>query len=149
MIGVKVKKKGTIEAASEAITAHWKAKGIDMTGFNMADGSGLSRVNTVTARQMALILYHATKSDGFEAFSTSLPLSGKSGTLRSIGRGTASEGRVRAKSGSIERVRAYCGYIKARSGKRYAFALLLNNFTASNATVRAAVVRIWNKAVAL
>ena len=104
--------------------------------------------NTVTARQMSLILYHAANAKGFEAFSASLPVAGRSGTLASLGRGTASEGRVRAKSGSIERVKAYCGYISARSGKRYAFALLLNNFTASSASVRAKVVRVWNKAVA-
>ena len=94
----------------------------------MADGCGLSRTNTVTARQLTLILYHAAKSPHFAAFEKSLPVVGRSGTVRSIAKGTSGEGRILAKSGSIERVKTYCGYLRAKSGKRYAFAILVNQF---------------------
>ncbi|NNC89464.1 MAG: D-alanyl-D-alanine carboxypeptidase/D-alanyl-D-alanine-endopeptidase [Akkermansiaceae bacterium] len=149
IMGVEHGEGGSTAAASRVVTAHWKAKGIDLTGFHMADGCGLSRINTITARQMALVHYHAAKCDGFEAFRASLPVAGKSGTLRSIGRETAAAGRVRAKSGSIDRVKCYAGYIHARSGRRFAFALLINNYTAELYPLKTKIVRVWSKVVAL
>ncbi len=148
MIGVNKSNDGSTVAAARAVTAHWKEKGIDLTGFHMADGSGLARTNTVTARQMTLILYHAAKSTHFAAFSKSLPIAGQSGTMRFIGRGTASEGRVRSKSGSMDRVKSYCGYIQAKSGERYAFALFLNSFTGDPGLLKPKIVRVWNKIIA-
>ena len=58
--------RGTLQDSARATRDHWSAKGIDMTGYYMADGCGLSRANTVTARQMALILYHASKGENFQ-----------------------------------------------------------------------------------
>ncbi len=149
MIGLKKKNKGTTLESSKATLDHWKAKGIDMTGFEMADGCGLSRSNTVTPRQMALILYHAAKGENFSAFSKSLPLAGESGTLRSIGRGSAAQGRVRAKSGTLDRIKCYSGYVHSYSGKKYAFAIFVNNYTGDLSSVKSRIVRVWNKAVNL
>jgi D-alanyl-D-alanine carboxypeptidase/D-alanyl-D-alanine-endopeptidase (penicillin-binding protein 4) len=120
-----------------------------MTGFFMDDGCGLARANTVTPRQMALILYHAAKGDSFDTFYSTLPVAGRSGTLRSIGGGSASEGRIVAKSGTIDRVRNYAGYVNTRSGKRYAFALFVNNYSGDLGTVKSQIVRVWNRMVAL
>jgi len=140
---------GRLAAASRIHREHWATKGIDMAGFAMDDGSGLSRANTVTARQMALILYHAAEMVEFPVFYASLPVAGRSGTLRSIGKGSAAEGRVVAKSGTIDRVRNYAGYVNGRSGKRYAFALFFNQYSGSLSDVRAKVVRVWNRMAAL
>jgi len=149
MIGLEKEEKGTTIAASEAVTQYWADRGIDMTGFYMADGSGLSRSNTVTARQMALMMYHAAKGEEFDTFYKSLPIAGQSGTLRSIGSGSAADGRVRAKSGTLDRVKTYAGYANARSGKRYAFAIFVNNYSGSSSTVKTQVVRVWNRMMAL
>ncbi|MDF1860597.1 MAG: D-alanyl-D-alanine carboxypeptidase/D-alanyl-D-alanine-endopeptidase [Verrucomicrobiales bacterium] len=149
MIGVKKGDEGSIKAAAKAVRDHWSAKGVDMTGFFMDDGCGLARANTVTPRQMAMILYHAAKGDSFDTFHGTLPVAGRSGTLRSIGGGSSSEGRVVAKSGTIDRVRNYAGYVNTRSGKRYAFALFVNNYSGDLGTVKSQIVRIWNRLVAL
>lgn len=149
MIGLESGKKGTTVDASKVTREYWDKKGIDMTGFEMADGCGLSRSNTVTARQMALILYHAAKGEHFDTFYKSLPIAGKSGTLRSIGGGSAAEGRVRAKSGTLDRIKCYAGYINSYSGKRHAFAFFVNNYTGSVSPVKSKIVRVWNKAVNL
>ncbi len=143
-IGVKVAGKGTTEAAAKAVTEHWAAKGVDMTGFFMGDGCGLSRANTVTPRQMTLMLYHASKHEHFDTFRDSLPVAGRSGTLASIGGGSAAEGRIRAKSGTMDRIRNYAGYLDARSGKRYAFALFVTNYTTDLSSVKSKIVRVWN-----
>ena len=149
MMGVVCHEEGSTKAGSRAVTAHWKSKGIDLTGFAMADGCGLSRVNAITARQLVLVLRHAAQSEHFEIFYKSLPVAGRSGTLRNIGLGTDVEGRVRAKSGSIERVKSYCGYLDTKSGKRYAFALLINNYTCDLAALKAKIIRVWNTMAAL
>ena len=143
-IAVKVKGEGSPTAAAEAVRSHWAEKGIDMTGFFMGDGCGLSRANAVTARQLALILHAAAKGGDFETFRQSLPVAGQSGTLKSIGGGSAAEGRIRAKSGTMDRIRNYAGYLEARSGKRYAFALFVTNHTADLASVKAKIVRVWS-----
>lgn len=144
MIGVKVSGAGSTESAADAVRDHWEGKGIDMTGFYMGDGCGLSRANTVTPRQLALMLQAASKSPHFESFRASLPVAGRSGTLKSIGGGSAAEGRIRAKSGTMDRIRNYAGYVEARSGKRYAFAFFVTHYTTDLASVKSKIVRVWN-----
>lgn len=149
MMGHEASGKGTIAASAEAVKNHWAGKGVDMTGYFMDDGAGLSRANTVTPRQMAEILYHAAKGEHFDAFQYTLPVAGKSGTLRSIGGGSAAEGRVRAKSGTMSRVRNYAGYLSTRSGKQYAFALFITNYSGDLGTVKSQIVRVWSKMVSM
>ncbi len=142
-IGAKGAGAGTTSAAAEAARTHWAARGIDMTGFYMGDGCGLSRANTVTPRQMALILHAAAGHEHFGVFRASLPVAGRSGTLKSIGGGSAAEGRIRAKSGTMSRIRNYAGYLEARSGKKYAFALFVTNYPGDLAGVKDRIVRVW------
>ncbi len=149
MIGVRVAGEGSSASAGSAVRRHWASKGIDMSGFQMEDGCGLSLSNTVTARHMALILRHAGDSPTFEQLYASLPIAGRSGTLRSIGRGTSVEGHVRAKSGTIQGIKNYAGYLNTRSGKRYAFALLINHYTCSHNAVKSKIVRIWKRMVTM
>lgn len=63
----------------------------------------------------------------FPSFYRSLPIAGESGTIRKLADSTAAEGNLRAKSGTMSRVRAYAGYVDTRSGKRMAFAMIGNN----------------------
>lgn len=148
MNGVEAKGVGSLDKAAEATKQHWENLGINMEGFSMDDGCGLSRSNTVTAKQMALILYHASKGENFQAFYDSLPVAGRSGTLRSIGQGSLASGRVRAKSGTLDRIKNYAGYVTAQSGQKYAFALYINNYTCPLWDVKSKIVRVWNKMVA-
>lgn len=149
MIGVTLADEGTTKASSDAVKEFWSEKGVDMRGFHMGDGCGLARANTITPRQMAMILYYAAKGEHFDSFYDSLPVAGRSGTLRSIGGGSAAEGRIVAKSGTIDRVRNYSGYVNARSGKRYAFALFMNNYSGESWEVKSQIVRVWNRMVSL
>ncbi|MEO0448194.1 MAG: D-alanyl-D-alanine carboxypeptidase, partial [Verrucomicrobiota bacterium] len=105
--------------------------------------------NACSAKQLAHILAKMSKTESFSAFERSLPVAGRSGTLASIGGGSAAEGRVRAKSGTLDRVKNYAGYVSARSGKRYAFALMINQELCTTSTLKAKIVRVWNRMVAL
>jgi len=147
MIGVNAGKDGSTRAASAVVEEHWEERGVDLEGFFMGDGCGLSRANLVTSRQMAMILHAAAKGETFDTFYDSLPVAGRSGTLRSIGGGSSAEGRVVAKSGTISRVRNYAGYVNARSGERYAFALFVNNYSGELWRVKSQIVRVWSRMV--
>jgi D-alanyl-D-alanine carboxypeptidase/D-alanyl-D-alanine-endopeptidase (penicillin-binding protein 4) len=92
----------------------------------IADGSGLSRANSISPRGVGRLLLEAREEPWFDSFYRSLPLAGKSGTLDKRMRGTSAAGRCRAKTGTLAGVSALAGYCKTRGGKRVAFALLMN-----------------------
>ncbi len=72
----------------------------------------------------------------FEDFLSSLPVSGKNGTMASFGKGGILENNYTGKSGSMTRVRSYSGYVKSKNGKDLVFTILLNNYTCKNSEVR-------------
>jgi len=126
------KKQGTTENGIDAVKIFWKNKGLDVTGLHMVDGSGLSRANTITPKLQAEVLndlFHDVLH--FEAFNNSLPIAGKNGSMINLCKGTFAENNLRAKTGYINRVRGYCGYVKTKSGKTLAFSILVNNYDCS------------------
>jgi D-alanyl-D-alanine carboxypeptidase/D-alanyl-D-alanine-endopeptidase (penicillin-binding protein 4) len=123
--------------AIQKINRFWQQRGIDMQGLFQYDGSGLSNANAVTASTLtSLLIYMQKQSKYADAFYQSLPLAGKEGTVKSFLRGTKLEGNARIKSGSISNVQAYAGYIE-KPGKRYAFAIIVNNFTGNRSELKA------------
>lgn len=136
-IGVAHKKRGSDTAGLEAIEAFWKGKGVDWSGVFLEDGSGLSGRNGITAFHLAKMMQLIAQEEAvFPAFYDSLPIAGVSGTVRYMLRGTAAVGRIRAKSGTLRRVRSYTGYARTRSGKLLAFCIMANNFTSSASDMR-------------
>ncbi|CAA9494595.1 MAG: D-alanyl-D-alanine carboxypeptidase [uncultured Solirubrobacteraceae bacterium] len=92
----------------------------------VVDGSGLSRSNRTTAVDVVTLLSAMDAGADGPAFEESLPVAGRSGTLRRRMRGTTAEGRCRAKTGTLTGVSALAGYCDAPSG-RLAFAFLMND----------------------
>ncbi len=127
-IALKIYKSGDTESGTIAITNFWKDKGMDTQGFYLYDGSGLSRFNVFTPKQLAFILEYMNKSDNKNTFIQSLPIAGKSGTLRNIGKKSHAEGNLKAKSGYITRVRSYAGYLTTKSNREVGFVLMVNNY---------------------
>jgi D-alanyl-D-alanine carboxypeptidase/D-alanyl-D-alanine-endopeptidase (penicillin-binding protein 4) len=120
---------GSTKSAAAKLTKFWSDKGMDTDGLSINDGCGLSRYNTVTAKQMVFMLdYMKNKSQNFADFYESLPIAGEKGTIWSMCVGTSAAGNLHAKSGSIRAVRAYSGYVKSKSGRELAFSVLINNY---------------------
>lgn len=130
---------GTYEkglAAERAFLA--REVGIDTTAQMLADGSGVSRYNLVTARQIvALLRYMTTRDDLFPFYHAALPVAGVDGTLEGRMRGTAAEGRAGAKTGTLNGVTALSGYVPSADGERLAFSLMMEFYTGSSAPRRA------------
>lgn len=113
----------------DIVTSFWKSKGVDLKGFYMADGCGLSRFNAINTRQLSEILRTITlDSLLFKKFYESLPIAGKSGSLGRLCKGTRAENNLRAKSGYMTRVRSYAGYVTSKKGNLLSFAIIVNNY---------------------
>jgi D-alanyl-D-alanine carboxypeptidase/D-alanyl-D-alanine-endopeptidase (penicillin-binding protein 4) len=92
----------------------------------MVDGSGLSRQNMTTPRDVVRLLAGLDESEIAEPMRISLSVAGKSGTLFDRLRRTAARGRCRAKTGTLDGVSNLAGYCNSRSGARVAFAFLMS-----------------------
>lgn len=98
--------KGSTTGGVEAISNFWRSKKIDLTGFFMADGSGLSRKNLVTTKILVEILSYMHQSKVFSPFLASFP---------------CVKQEIQAKSGTMAQVKGYTGY-----HGDVAFAILIN-----------------------
>ncbi|MEZ5172762.1 MAG: D-alanyl-D-alanine carboxypeptidase/D-alanyl-D-alanine-endopeptidase [Bacteroidia bacterium] len=116
------------EKAVELVIEYLSAFGYpELNGFHPMDGSGLSPTNLETAAFQTAFLHHLQQHPDFEILYNALPEAGKSGTLR---RFEAIPG-LRAKTGSINGVRSYMGYLDAK-GKRYSFSIMMNHISADD-----------------
>ncbi|WP_027421055.1 D-alanyl-D-alanine carboxypeptidase/D-alanyl-D-alanine endopeptidase [Crocinitomix catalasitica] len=105
-------------------------------GLFMSDGSGLSRSNAVSAKFLTDLLAYMHKSSNGEKFKASLAVAGKSGTMYSIGKGTSAAGIVYGKSGTMNRIKSYAGYVDSKSGKKLAYAMIINNHSCSSSQIK-------------
>ena len=109
-----------------------------LEGLRLEDGSGLSRLNTVSPTFLASFLRSMTRSRGFNAFLASLPKPGEGTVAMLLPKLPAEKkARVRVKSGSMDGVLCYSGYILDESGNpKFVFSLMVNGATAKTAVLR-------------
>lgn len=94
------------------------------------DGSGLSRADQVSPREVVDLLTEMARTPGIGlALRSSLPVAGRTGTLASRMRGTPAAGRCRAKTGTLRSVSALSGYCNTPTGHLVAFSFLENNMS--------------------
>ncbi len=127
-IGGKVYGQATTNAGVRAITQFWKNKGMNTDGLYFYDGNGLSRKNAASPQQLVDALYIMQHSPYAQQFYNSLPLAGLSGTLHKAMKGTLAQGRLRAKTGTISKVKSFAGYVHTVSGKKLIFSMIVNDF---------------------
>ena len=110
-------------------------------GLRIEDGSGLSRLNTVSPAFLVDYLRAMSRSKAFDAFLASLPKPGE-GTLNTLLPKLTPDqkARLRLKSGSMDGVLCYSGYVLDEEGKpSRVFSLMVNGATAKTAVVREAL----------
>jgi serine-type D-Ala-D-Ala carboxypeptidase/endopeptidase (penicillin-binding protein 4) len=99
---------------------------IDSTAFALEDGSGLAAGNLVTAHAFAQLLAYMHRHPSGGPFVAGLPHAGQPGSLLRRFVGTPLEGRVIAKTGSIDRVNSLSGYIERANGRTITFSVQAN-----------------------
>lgn len=101
--------------------------GIADAEYDFADGSGMSTYNRVTPAMMTRFLAWTADQPWGDAWRDALPVGGVDGTLARRFRGSALEGRVFAKTGSLNAVHALSGFLVAASGRTLIFSAYANN----------------------
>jgi serine-type D-Ala-D-Ala carboxypeptidase/endopeptidase (penicillin-binding protein 4) len=110
--------------------------GIPRGAYVMKNGSGLNDTNRFSAKQLVTVLRAMWARFPLQAeYVTSLPVAGRDGTIRFRMEGSEAEGRLRAKTGTLEHVTSLSGYVQTAGGKTLAFAVLVNDFAGRPATV--------------
>jgi D-alanyl-D-alanine carboxypeptidase/D-alanyl-D-alanine-endopeptidase (penicillin-binding protein 4) len=126
---------GTTAAGAEVVRRLLAEQQIPLAGVRIVDGSGLSRLDRLTAASVVGMLQSSwLDQDLRETLIASLPVAGRSGTLDGRMRGTAAAGRVRAKTGTLNVASALSGYAR----RRYAFSIIQNGSPVSHFWARRA-----------
>lgn len=124
----------------------WKRRGVETKGWQVKDGSGLSRGDRVTAKIYTDILrYILTVSDAREEFLASMTTAGSSGTLRYYFKGEEFAPSIRAKSGSMTGVLSFAGTIKTKKGRELIFMMSANGYLTSGSALRTHWAEIFRK----
>ena len=130
-------KGGTFETGALAVSEILKRAGAPREGAVVRDGSGLSRQNRLTPRQVVDVLCWVTRRPFATRFTRVLPRGGEKGSTlkRRFTKGPLRDA-LRAKTGYLNGVRALSGYLRVESDRVWVFSLLVNG---DPGKVRAAV----------
>ncbi len=115
------------EDGLDALHAMIDEAGIGRAGIELSDGSGLSPYNRVTPQATVSFLAWTTSQPWGEAFRGTLPVAGRTGSLARRFRGTPLEGRLFAKTGTVQGVNALSGFLIAASGETLVFSVIAND----------------------
>jgi D-alanyl-D-alanine carboxypeptidase/D-alanyl-D-alanine-endopeptidase (penicillin-binding protein 4) len=118
---------GVTDAGLWAEQDFLKSVGIADGDVVLSDGSGLARDDLVTPRAVVQLLRFDDRQPWGSDFIASFPIAGVDGTLETRMQGTAASGRVMAKTGGLDHVRALSGFATTAGGERLIFSMFGNN----------------------
>src|SRR6266852_894795 len=117
--------------------------GIARGSYQLRNGSGLNDTNRFSAHQMITLLTAVWKRFPVAAeFVSSLGIAARDGTMRLRMEGTDAAGRLRAKTGTLDKVTARSGFVQSLGGERFAFSVLVNDWSGRSAAVVSSVDRL-------
>jgi D-alanyl-D-alanine carboxypeptidase/D-alanyl-D-alanine-endopeptidase (penicillin-binding protein 4) len=120
---------GRADSGRRVVDSQLVAWGIGRDGFVVRDGSGLSRYNYLSPETIVRVLDVMRRHADFRTYYDALPVAGIDGTIRTRMRGTAAQGNVHAKTGTLSNARSLSGYVTTSDGRLLLFSLLCNNWT--------------------
>ncbi len=135
-LGKTYNNEGSTAAGLAVVNNFLNKAAINNEGVFMEDGSGLSPLNAINTRALVSLLgYMKRESRYFTGYYSSLPEAGSEGTLKYYFRDDVFNSSLRAKSGSMTRVRSYSGYFTTISGKELIFSIIINNYSGSSKNI--------------
>src|SRR5690606_4997007 len=140
-----------LASADDGHKAAWPvfgAVGIDTLQLNLADGSGMSRMNLVTPEMTTTLLkymWNHPDQQIRDAFINSLPRGGEEiGTLRTMFQSGPATASLAAKTGTLGYARALSGYVTAADGTPLAFSIMINHHTRGGNQTNRAITNVVN-----
>jgi len=124
---------GSWEQGLQVIKDTVASLGVDTSTIMLRDGSGISHLTMIPADELSKLLYTIQSREWYPLYERSLPVAGaadriEGGSLRWRLIGTAAQGNVRAKTGSLSTVSTLSGYVTTRDGEKLIFSILINNY---------------------
>jgi D-alanyl-D-alanine carboxypeptidase/D-alanyl-D-alanine-endopeptidase (penicillin-binding protein 4) len=117
---------GSIADGARVVRQFLMSAGVAPEDFFFYDGSGMSANDLIAPRAYTTLLTSAAAQSWGAAWKATFPIAGVDGTLSSRFKGSPLQGRLFAKTGTLNEVNALSGYLTARSGKTVAFSILVN-----------------------
>lgn len=118
--------RGTVASGEAAVKALLAEVGESGASVRMDDGSGLSPLNRASARSIVELLAFMAESPHASVYMETLPEAATSRGLRRMHQ-TPAAGNLKAKTGTIDRVSALSGYVRADNGELLAFSIMSND----------------------
>lgn len=137
--------KGSFANAAKAIHDFFRNHSLDDSGIQIADGCGLSRSNLTTSDFTCRFLTEVSNMIIYEDFVKTMAVAGKSGTARNMLTSLPQGITMYVKSGTMEGVKAYCGYVTTSRGEQLCYCVMSNNHTCTSAVVTKKLERILNQ----
>ncbi len=121
------KKPAQTKRAGRSIQAWASARGFDINDLVIENGSGLSRVERISAQSMAKLLEYGLTAPFAADFVSSLPLAATDGTLTKRFLNTQAEGSAHLKTGTLTGVKALAGYLLLPNDRKVIFVGMINH----------------------
>lgn len=121
----------------------WKKRGLKPQYNRILDGSGLSRANAISPRFFGEVLEWMAQSDYYDRFIDYFPKAGVDGTMRNFMGDTKFKGRLAMKTGSVNAVQCYAGYLTDDDGTAtHVVVIMINNFYCTRAELKTALRKL-------
>ena len=134
---------GTMEKARQVVRQWLAQKGLSMPELVMENGSGLSRVERISARSMGEMVLDAFRSPVMAELISSLPIVAADGTMRKRLANADVAGQAHIKGGTLSGVRAIAGYVLDARGRRVVVVFMVNHANAPNAQAAQDALLRW------
>ena len=133
---------GSWDKGIEVIRETISSFGINPDTLQLRDGSGISHKNMIPADELTQLLFAVQSKSWFPEFENSLPLSGMpeklvGGTLRKRLTEESFKGKIKAKTGTIDRASTLSGYVTTKGGEKLIFSIMINNHLSESETIKA------------
>jgi D-alanyl-D-alanine carboxypeptidase/D-alanyl-D-alanine-endopeptidase (penicillin-binding protein 4) len=130
---------GSAAAGLEVLKTTLTALGVNQSSYFIVDGSGLSRKNLISPEALVQVLRGMAKTSAASVYRASLPVGGKTGTLKFRFRNTPAEGIVQAKTGTVGGVVSLSGYLNAPNYEPLVFSIIVNQTEQPASVLRQAI----------
>ncbi len=138
----------TWDKGARAIREWLTENGLWSEEIVLENGSGLSRIERISAASLARLLAYAARRPAYYEFAASLPAMGLEGTQKGRLNGSSLVGQAWLKSGSLTGVRNLAGYVLGADGRRRILVMLINHANASAAGKAQEALLEWAAAAA-
>lgn len=130
-LGYKSYGKGSFDNGSRVIYDFFREHNLEHSGIKVLDGSGLSRQDRVTTDFVCRFLTEISKMDYYSDFLRAMATAGKNGTVKNLLPNLPTNISMKVKSGTMEGIKAYAGYVTTAKGEKLCFSVICNNYDCS------------------